>query len=152
MDVWKQARSSSSRLFTLQRALKAVLHLPRKWESGWNDNTCHLSGCHRERYLPGQANNKITLFRSQNCYYYLPPHLPEISHMLGKIQILSSSLITTSGMIYQGSQMNFFCVPSYFSVQSVSGKKTPNPQIAKSLLTQWMKCNLGFMHYLHTFV
>lgn len=51
-------------------------------------------------------------------------HLPGVSHLLGKIQILSSFLLTVSSMIYLGRHLNFLWINPYFSVQWVSEKKT----------------------------
>lgn len=79
---------------------------------------CLSSGCHWERYLQGRDDNKIALCSSQNWCFYLPLPLPEVSHLLGKIQIVPPFLVTYQGQFTtEASSITFVFLLSLVSSQ-----------------------------------
>lgn len=116
-----------------------------KWLEG--QHMCLSSGCHWERYLQGQGDDKITLCSSQKWCFYLPLPLPEVSHLLRKIQIMTPFLVTYEAQFTtETSSVSFGFLPNSVSAQH---RKETNAQEQQFLLTQQMSCGPGFAPQLH---
>lgn len=111
-----------------------------KWLEG--QHMCLSSGCRWERYLQGQGDDKITLCSSQNWCFYLPLPLPEVSHLLRKIQTVLLSLVTYQAQFTtEASSVSFVFLPNSVSAQH---RKETNAQEQQFLLTQQMPRGPGF--------